>query len=195
MNTMLYAEITENPEIPTGNNAQVRSIRREVNNAWLAGIIEGEGSFQFVNHCGVNSDDVHLRAQVHVYNSDVRMVRKISEIYLENGIRFHYYLQNNKHYNNTSCGVRITASGYRNMKKLLDLIMPYLVCKLDQAMLMREYIESRLQPRIRDERGWLIVDEENRKKSQWYFAEMRRLKTPPINPSTTTRKASTILGW
>lgn len=195
MNTLLYAENTENLEIPTGNNVQVRSIRREVDNAWLAGIIDGEGSFQFVDHAGVNKHFVHLRAQLHIYNTEVEMIRKVSQIWKENGIRFHYYLQKNPHAINGKDGVRITCAGYSNVKKLLDIILPFLVNKLPQALLMREYIEKRLVPRLRDKNGWLIVDEKMREESRWYKAEMKRLKIPSVNPSSTTRRASEILGW
>jgi len=195
MQTLLNTGNTENLEIPTGNNAQVQSISREGDNAWLAGIIEGEGSFQFVDHAGTHKDFVHLRAQIHVYNTDARMIRKISEIYVRNGIRFHYYLQKNPHAINGKDGIRITAAGYQNMKKLLDLILPYLVSKLDQALLMREYVEKRSVSRLRDSRGWLIVDESMREESRWYKAEMKRLKSPPVEPSTTTRRASEVLGW
>lgn len=68
------------PEIPKRKKAQVRSISREVDLAWLAGIIDGEGNLQAtvqLKRCGAGGTRrPYFEPKLRVTNTDVRMVKK-----------------------------------------------------------------------------------------------------------------------
>ncbi len=99
---MLYAGTTENLELPKSDNAQVRSISREVDLAWLAGIIDGEGNLDFsvqTKPSGENKvPNDYFCPKLRITNTDMRMIRKISEIYVRENLVFFYALNSVKRY-------------------------------------------------------------------------------------------------
>lgn len=190
-----------NPELPKRENAQVRSISREVDLAWLAGIIDGEGSLQATvqeKPCGRGASQEYFEPKVRITNTDVRMIRKVSEIYVREGIVFFYSVNHVSRYKDRQPTWRnqleISISSKASAAKALRLFMPYLVNKRRYAELLLDAIDWVLsQPRRGRHSGgrnYTTADE---------FREHIRLlaeeRATFIDPSTTIRRAREILSW
>lgn len=180
--------------IPQSNNASLQSIRREVDLAWLAGIVDGEGNLDLTFHRNKNGCD-YLSTKVRIFNTDIRMIKKVSEIYKEMNLVFCFTLGNNgkniKHNWKTQMGIQVASHG--STGKLLKAIIPYLVNKKEQALKMLEMIEYRKEFAPNGSRIRLNYCQD--KKYQSLMSEYQQLKKFYINPSETTRRAGTVLAW
>ena len=176
--------------IPQRENAQVRSISREVDIAWLAGIIDGEGSIT----CDLQMIETgrsYLDCKVRVYNTDVRMIQKIARIYSEMNVVFFYNLNKKvkEHYKN-QMGICVTSQG--SCRKVLEAVLPYLANKQDVAKLMIEVI-----------RFVQAIPKDFNKASDYYkdptmlelIERWKAAKVFHIDPSTTKRKAREVISW
>ena len=133
-------------------NSDIESIsRKELQLAWLGGIIEGEGCISVrwgtqtnIKHYGDN----RLRTTICIYNTNMLLMQRVSEILVDNGVKFCYVIDNR----DNGCGLDLRIDGKGRAKKLLSLIMPYLVSKKRQAELTLELIDYRESLAI-DSRG------------------------------------------
>src|SRR5438046_6490301 len=95
MNSALYAGNSQEPELPKRKNVQDKqTIRREVEKtklAWLAGIIDGEGSIKLADTKN-NKNQRAIQKWLCIENTDVEMIAEISKIYSGLGINYHYNL-------------------------------------------------------------------------------------------------------
>lgn len=193
-------EQPENPELPKGENVQVRSISREVDLAWLAGIIDGEGNLQAtvqMKKCGPNKA-AYFQPKLRITNTDVRMIRKVSEIYVAEGIVFFYSLNKVSRYKNKKPTWRdqleITVSAKIDIERLLRLVMPYLVNKQRYAELFLQAIEwVQAQPR----RGNGSPGQNYALKPEFseFIKALEEERATLIEPSTTIRRAREALSW
>lgn len=187
--------------LPKRENAQVRSISREVDLAWLAGIIDGEGNLDFSvqgKPCGDGRKD-YLCPKVRITNTDMRMIRKISEIYVNENVVFFYAINAVNRYKNKKPTwknqMEITISAQNSVKKLLSMVLPYLVNKQVLAQKMIETIDwVQSQPM----RGCNSADKENYTAMPEFAVRIESMKQERayyIDPSTTTRRAREVLSW
>jgi hypothetical protein len=107
--------------------------------AWLAGIWDGEGYIGTYWKKLNGTTALGLIVRASVKNTDVFMIKKISEILYQANIGFHYQLEKNS----TSLFLTIGLRGKGTIKKLLMLLLPYLITKKYQALLMLELIDYR----------------------------------------------------
>lgn len=165
--------------------------------SWLAGILDGEGSFHagFRRIKATKNKHPLLRVRVDVGNTDVFMIKEISEIYYHLGIKFHYGTTKNNG-KNESWTLRICISGKGNVKKLIVSIRPYIVAKAKQADKLMELIFYRES--LGYIGGW--HDEESAtplwkdKNLNRMISELKALKKQEVLPSETRRKANFPLG-
>jgi len=174
---------------------------------WLAGIIEGEGYLTTNVRQGIhknNNNGSGARSyitRIGVGNTDVAMIKKISEIYLCLGVKFYYILHNNKKYEGALQYVSINVEGYKSCLKILDAIVGKMCNsqKKKQAEEMTEYIRYRLSKLVpRDSHGrvtTMTTDNDFEEIDNAFVKKLKDLKTPTILPSTTKRVASTVLTW
>lgn len=102
--------------------------------AWAAGIIDGEGWISvFENRTG------NYRLEVGVNNTDPRMCRKLLEMFGGNKLVL-FKTTNPKH----RPFWKWQLLG-RNCKPFLQAVLPYLVCKKDQAEIALCFIETVLE--------------------------------------------------
>ena len=189
-------------EIPKCENSPVRSISREADFAWLAGIVDGEGNIDFSvqkkkTPRGVWND--YFCPKLRIMNTDMRMIRKIAEIYVAENLVFFYHFSNVKGYKNKKDtwknAMHITISSQGSLKKVLKLIEPYLVNKKRQAQLLIgaiEWVQS--QPY----RGRMSAAGLNYCQRPEFLALIDGLKAERafhIEPSTTIRKAGEVISW
>jgi hypothetical protein len=197
MQTLSNAGNSLYSEIPKCENTQMETISR-VELAWLAGIIDGEG---YIVLTWMNQKEVkkaRMRTEIGVSNTDMRMVARISEISHKANIKFYYTLKNPSKRNSKKYAITISILGFRSCKKFLELVLPYLVCKKDQAETMLEYITYRISLfKYPNGNGQLDSNGRFAKRpssygeiDQYYWQTMRDLKIPPIDPQRLQRKAS-----
>lgn len=170
MQTEPYAGTSENPEVPElGENIQVRTISRkdeETDAAWLAGIIDGEGSLLLAKRCGTAAKTSKtFRVRFVVGSCDVLMIRKIKQIFDYHGIKYHIgFIFKRKALHNNDC--RITCETYCGLKRILKLVIPYLTTKKEKALFLLSYIEyreskgklkieNRLKTNVEEESDWM----------------------------------------
>lgn len=124
-------------------NSDTESIsRKELQLAWLGGVIEGEGCISV--RWGIQTNMKHygdnrLRTTICIYNTNMLLMQKVSEILANNGVKFCYVIDNRSN----GCGLDLRIDGKSRTRKLLLLIMPYLVSKKRQAELTLELIDYR----------------------------------------------------
>ena len=180
-----------NPTLPQCENASVRSISREVDLAWLAGIIDGEGALSVELKLAENGN-AYLLPKVRVYNTDVRMIQKIARIYTEMNVVFFYNLNSKRkeHYKN-QLGICVTSQG--SCLKVLEAAAPHLANKQELARVMVEIIKlvkglpkgGNVKRSDYDKDPVLLKLME-----QWNSAKVFH-----IDPSTTVRRAREMLSW
>lgn len=121
--------------------------------AWLAGIIDGEGCISFYWERGKyrRQDGVHnpsLRFQVHVANTDERIINEVLAISQEHNIPCQLKTTPQSV---SSHKVRMDAvwQGSKRAQAILRLVLPFLVGKKDRALLCLSVIEHRQSTRSR----------------------------------------------
>lgn len=169
---------------------------------WLAGIIDGEGCLSVNKRQGIlnknSNNGLGIRSynvRIDIGNTDMEIIKRSSEIYCELGIKFWYsFIQPDKRFNGRAKGyVHIIVEGYRSCKKLLEAIGDKLQSgqKRRKAELMKEYIEYRLFYFKKPGKSMTVRSE----RDDNFYNEMISLTKYQVPPSTTRRKASTVLQW
>ncbi len=183
-------EQPENLVLPQCENAQVRSISREVDLAWLAGILDGEGSL--AADLTMREKRYYLDCKVRVYNTDVRMIQKVARIYVEMGIVFFYNLNKKRqaHYKD-QLGICVTSQG--SCIKVLDAVAPYLANKREHALAITDVIKF-VKSLPRAGATW-SNDYADKDAFKELMAKCQDAKVLHIDPSTTTRKAGNVVAW
>jgi len=186
-------EYLVNQRVPKGENPDVQTISKEIAKlAWLAGAIEGEGSFGMYICSGhklrTNHDrqEVQIRTVISIVNSDVRFIKKASEVLFDFGVNFYFSLRRHESTRNM---LILVVEGKGNCAKLIKLLIPYLYSKLDQAQLMLDLIEYRKS--INCGKSYDLMKDTRLIQG---VNELKTLKSNLVDPSTTLRRASQPLG-
>lgn len=177
-------------------------ISREVDLAWLAGIIDGEANLDFstkVRTTTAGNQFTYFQPKVRITNTDLRMIRKISEIYVRHNWVFFYALNSVKRYKHRKDTWRnqmeITVSAQGSARRLLETVLPYLVNKRDLAeILIRTISFVQSQPH-RGGLGQAQVNYCDTDQFKAYIAEMRQERQWHVDPSTSIRRARQVLTW
>ncbi len=144
----------ETPEYPVatqvGENATVGSIsRKDLDLAWLAGIVDGEGciaAYWWKQTNPRNRNNHGMRVMLSVSNTNPDLIRKMSEILVANDVQFNFSASVSRtkgpRASERPC-VALVVMGKGRLSKLLPLLIPHLTAKLKQAQLALELIEYR----------------------------------------------------
>lgn len=179
-----------NPEIPQRENAQVRSISREVDLAWLAGILDGEGALSA--SLSTKKGRPYLDCRVRVYNTDVRMIQKIARIYVDMGVVFFYNLNKKRNQGwKNQVGICVTSQG--SCLKILEAVKPYMANKQEIAQAMIGVIGFvKSLPRAG---GTWSNDYAEKDAFKQLMEKCVNAKVFHIDPSTTKRRAGEVIAW
>lgn len=167
-------------EIPEGKNAQLGSIRREVEEtekAWLAGVIEGEGCLSIVQHYDRNGKGRYNTARISVTNGDLFLIQKVSQILYDLNTRFYFQLRKSKNPKHQT-RLDINVEGQGSCWKVLEAIKPYMASKRLQVNLLIEFLV------------WRETFSFDEVVGRRFKEELSELKHNFPNPSQTTRRAS-----
>ena len=177
--------------LPKCENAQLRSISREADLAWLAGIIDGEGCLSVDVKMAANGK-MYIMPKVRVINTDVRMIQKCSRIYAELNIVYYYNI-NKKRKDHYKDQLAIIVSSQGSSVKVLKAIIPYLANKQEIAGVMVEIIELvQSLPKGGNTSSYNYINDESFKALMAQWNDVRAFH---IEPSTTERKAREVISW
>jgi len=114
-----------------------QAIVTEAEKGWLAGLIDGEGCIHI---------DIDPRGGAHPYltitNTNFAITEKAVDIWHRLGVGCRVQTRRNNHRWNPVKDVQVI--GFKRLKPALIAIMPYLVGKADEALLLYRFVESRL---------------------------------------------------
>jgi len=157
--------------------------------SWLAGIIDGEGNLHLGSKTATNGK-AYLDIKIRVSNTDLRMLKKISEIYKKLNLRFHLATVN-FHRKEWKNGLSINVASQGSSYKLLASVFPYLVNKKHCASIMLNILEHlKGFPKGGNTTSHNYFEDD---KFNDLFGQFQKEKTWYFDPSTTTRKANSIL--
>jgi len=118
----------------SADNGQARV--SEMEKGWLAGLIDGEGCLHI---------DLDPRGGAHPYltvtNTNQLIIEKAVDIWQRLGIGCRVQTRSSGGRNPVK---DVQVIGYKRLKPALISIMPYLVGKADEALLLYRFVESRL---------------------------------------------------
>jgi len=142
MQTPNMLETPGYPKLPECENVSVGSISKDnLDAAWLAGIIDGEGCIH-TTYANGNKNRNHYRCRVEVRNTNPFMIQRITQILSDLGISFFVHpLKARAPYKE---GLVVIVSNYKAIQLLLRTVLPHLTAKYDEAKLMSEFISWRL---------------------------------------------------
>ncbi len=136
----MLEQLVESESTQGGENLSAESIsRKDINLSWLGGIIDGEGCI-FAGFRNIQEDN-NLTVRVTVYNTHPFIIRKVTEVLLENEIPF--YISAPCGPKKSKPGVTVIIGGKGRVKKLLSIVIPYLYSKRKRAELVIQLIEYR----------------------------------------------------
>lgn len=162
---------------------------------WLASFIEDEGWFS-LNESYDPTDKTKKRkrmaCEIGVTNSDFYKLQKASEILFRLNIACNYSLK--KGTNRWLINIRV--GGFRTCKKLLDLLLPYLIgTGRDQAEIMIEFCEMKIRTYsvindlVRNSKGQ-VQNVRNPAVEQEFARRIKDAGIPKIDLQRLQRKAS-----
>ena len=107
---------------------------------WLAGVIDGEGCFVIARQ--KTKHGFKLRPHFCLRSTCQLMLERIANILSQNEVACHVYaVKPRKVYYKPQGSIQI--AGFLRVKKLLDLISPFLVTKQAECLLLKEWIDYR----------------------------------------------------
>ena len=112
---------------------------RDVDLAWLAGIIDGEGCFTIYAVTRKDAETPSPSACLTITNSNRLLLLRCKEILDELNIKYLYHDPKNGYQQGRKV-MRIRVKNYSSVRKLIELILPFLVGKVDQARIMLEFV-------------------------------------------------------
>jgi hypothetical protein len=112
---------------------------RDVDLAWLAGIIDGEGCFSIYSVSRKDADTPSPSANLTITNSNCLLLNRCKEILDAYNIKYLYHDPKNGHQRGRRV-MRIRVKNYSSMRTLIELVLPFLVGKADQARVMLEFV-------------------------------------------------------
>lgn len=107
--------------------------------AWLAGVIDGEGCFSIYSVSRKDADLPSPSAYLSITNSNCLLLKRCEEIFDELNVKYLYNDPKNGHQQGRRV-MRIRVKNYSSLKKLIELLLPFLIAKADQAKVMLEFV-------------------------------------------------------
>jgi hypothetical protein len=152
----------------------------EVEKAWLAGFWDGEGSITIFTHVEKNGRE-KICPTILVTNTNETVIAHIVSLLDRLGTSFLVQKQNRRSEKHKDA-YHVTTRNFGYIKVTLEAILPYLVCKKPQAILVLRYVTKKLQQR--EVNGKPRYDDEDFEIQQECQAMNKR--GPILDSSTTT---------
>lgn len=127
--------------------------------AWLAGIMEGEGTFSIYHQKRKGRDTDQLRATISLTNTDPILMNRCYEIFKSLGIEMHMHEYKNKK-GSTKPVYDLQTARAEYVKIACEALLPYLVGERNaKAKMLLRFVDKRLAKRdvgkgLYDEEDW-----------------------------------------
>lgn len=112
---------------------------QNVDLAWLAGIIDGEGCFSIYTNVRSDAENSSISASLTITNSNKLLIDRCMEILDSLDVKYYYHDPKNGHQVGRRV-MRIRIKNYSSLKTLVELLTPYLIGKIDQAEIFSEFV-------------------------------------------------------
>ena len=121
--------------------------------AWLAGFLDGEGCFLVYKR-----KSNHLYPQITVNNTHIASMLVVSDLFEQLGIVVGAHIREETLTRKREI-MRIALTGNKNIAKFLEIVLPFLVTKRVQAVLLLEFLTSRVPRTPLTNRQWELYYE------------------------------------
>lgn len=125
---------------------------QDVDLAWLAGIIDGEGCFCIFTNSRKDAMQPSISANLTITNSNCLLLNRCREILDALEIKYVYQDPKNGHQRGRRV-MRIKIKNYSSLQRIIELTIPFFVGKAEQAKLILEFVS------LAGEKGKLRYDE------------------------------------
>jgi hypothetical protein len=112
---------------------------QDVDLAWLAGIIDGEGCFCIFSNRRTDAENPSISANLTITNSNYLLLNRCKEILDALEIKYFYHDPKNG-YQRGRRVMRIRIKNYSSLRRLIELMLPFFVGKADQARITLEFV-------------------------------------------------------
>jgi hypothetical protein len=144
---------------------------QDVDLAWLAGIVDGEGCFSIFINNRKDAFNPSISANLTITNSNCLLLARCKEILDALEIKYFYHDPKNGHQLGRKV-MRVRIKNYSSLRRLIELMLPFLVGKAEQAKITLEFVSlagqrgklkyedrSKLMNRIKElnQRGHLVA--------------------------------------
>lgn len=117
---------------------------KDVDIAWLAGIIDGEGSILICKNGHKGSyHGSNMSVQFYITNTCSNIISKSQQVINDIGVNCRIYTKQYKGANKWKDCFRIDVNKFSQLKVLLEAVLPFLVSKKGQAEIVLRFIDSR----------------------------------------------------
>lgn len=158
-------------------------MNNETNLAWLAGIMEGEGTFSIYHQKRSNTSTDQLRACVSLTNTDASLINKAYEVFKSLGVEMHIHEYKNKK-GSTRPVYDMQTAKQTNVKAVCEGLLPYLFGeKKAKAEMLLRFVLKRLEK---------LGDNRDTRKAQYDEEDWSQFHS--FRSSTTTRGAPLEVG-
>ena len=113
--------------------------------AWLAGIVDGEGAV-YVARSGF------LKAKIEITNTNLLMIKEIKRILRKNKIDYYEY---DRMVRNRKLEKRIYIHTQNSVLLLSKLLLPYMIAKKIQILLLIKFCELRISKQNHNNGDWV----------------------------------------
>lgn len=107
---------------------------------WLIGIFDGEGCYTIAKT--VRHGDVSLTPGIKFVNTNLEIIEEVARILKALGIA--HYVYNSYRTKNQKPAKRIEILGLNRIKKFFDILFGRMRCRIDQATILKEFVDLRL---------------------------------------------------
>ncbi|MDT4895976.1 MAG: hypothetical protein QOH25_1053 [Acidobacteriota bacterium] len=111
----------------------------DIDLAWLAGVIDGEGCFSIFNNNRIDAENPSISASLTITNSNCLLLNRCREILDALDIKYYYHDPKNGHQRGRRV-MRIKVKNYSSLQHLIGLMLPFFIGKADQAKIMLEFV-------------------------------------------------------
>ena len=111
--------------------------------AWLAGIWDGEGTFGIYRNVRRKDGKWSYCGRLTLSNTSILMISEIIRISELLGVKVDIWKEKKSRKINHKKAIHLTLNRIDSVKKVCELLLPYLVAKKDRAELLIRFLDSR----------------------------------------------------
>ena len=112
--------------------------------AWLAGIVDGEGTIGLHRTNAKQNPHPYLRPHFQIVNTDVRILAKVARIIFDLTDKPHNLVVTNKGGNGLKRGYRLAVNTQWELLVVLPALVPFMASKCEQAAIVLAFCKRRL---------------------------------------------------